>query len=47
MTVFGWVVTGFAVFMACVSLFAFVQIERHGHQRRQQQATVRSGQRAK
>ena len=35
MTPFGWLVTAFALFMAGVCLFAYVQIERHAHQTRQ------------
>jgi len=35
MTPFGWLVTAFALFMAGVCLFTFVQIERHAHQTRQ------------
>jgi len=30
-----WMIAAFAVFMACVCLFAYVQIERNAHQARQ------------
>lgn len=35
MTAFSWMIVAFALFMAGVSLFAYVQIERHAHQNRQ------------
>mgnify|MGYP003631935067 FL=1 len=35
MSPFGWLVFAFAVFMAGVCLFTFVQIERHAYQNRQ------------
>lgn len=44
MTPFGWLVTAFALFMAGVCLFTYVQIERHAHQRRQVQAAARDAQ---
>ena len=30
-----WMIAAFAVFMACVCLFAYIQIERNAHQARQ------------
>lgn len=44
MTAFSWMIVAFAVFMAGVCLFTYVQIERHAHQRRQAQATIRDTQ---
>jgi len=35
MSPFGWLVTAFAVFMAAVCLFTFVQIERSKHHHHQ------------
>jgi len=35
MTPFGWIVAAFALFMAGVAGFTYVQIERHAHQNRQ------------
>ena len=35
MTAFSWMIVAFAVFMAGVCLFAYVQIERNTHQTRQ------------
>jgi len=38
-----WLIVGFAVFMGCVSLFAFVQIERNAHQARQRRIAQEQG----
>ncbi|MBZ0331022.1 hypothetical protein KZO25_11920 [Halomonas sp. ANAO-440] len=35
MTAFGWMIIAFALFMAGVCLFTYVQIERHAYQTRQ------------
>lgn len=35
MTIFSWMIVAFAVFMAGVCLFTYVQIERNAHQTRQ------------
>ena len=35
MTAFSWIIVVFAVFMAGVCLFTYVQIERNAHQSRQ------------
>ncbi|GAB2804959.1 hypothetical protein GCM10027040_36350 [Halomonas shantousis] len=41
MTPFGWMITAFAVFMASVCLFTYVQIERNAYHRRQKQDATR------
>lgn len=35
MTAFSWMIVAFAVFMAGVCLFTYMQIERNAHQTRQ------------
>ena len=37
MSPFGWLVVGFALFMAAVAAFAWVQVSRHAQQRQQPQ----------
>ncbi|MGP9666370.1 hypothetical protein ACT3TY_17340 [Halomonas sp. AOP22-C1-8] len=39
MTPFSWMIVAFAVFMAGVCLFTYVQIERNTHQTRQRRLT--------